>query len=82
MSAVEGTMIRGNMLTSANGSPANKVAFTKRNDGVDAPRNFKEEINNVGMLHDGIIREDVMDTVPGNKPLNFQNRFSYIFPDK
>ena len=86
MSASGGTMIRGNMLISAKGTPTDETAFTERNNGVDAPRKFKEAINNVGMLgemvHNGIIREDVMNAVPGNRPLNFQNKFSYIFPNK
>ena len=79
-------MIRGNMLTSAKRAPTDEAVFTERSDRVDALRNIKEAINNVGMLgemvHDGIIREDVMDAVPGNRPLNFQNKFSYIFPNK
>ena len=86
MTASGGTMIRGNMLTSGKRAPADEAAYTERSDGVNAPRNCKEAINNVEMLgemvHDGIIREDVMDAVPGNRPLNFQNKFNYIFPNK
>lgn len=78
MNAGGSTMIRGDMLTSAKGAAPDEVAFTERNDGVDAPRYFKGVINNVGMLgemvHDGIIRVDVMDAVPGNRP--FRNIFS------
>ena len=74
------------MLTSVKGALADEVAFTERNNGVGTPRNFKEAINNIGMLgemvHNGIIREDVMDAVLGNKPSIFQNKFSYIFPNK
>ena len=80
MNAGGSTMIRGDMLTSAKGAAPDEVAFTERNDGVDAPRYFKGVINNVGMLgemvHDGIIRVDVMDAVPGNRP------FSNIFSNK
>ena len=86
MGAAGGAMIRGNMLTFAKGAPTDEAAFTERNNGVDAPRNFQEAIYNDGMLGkmvpDGIIRENVMDAVPGNKPVNFQNKFSYIFPNK
>ena len=78
MNAGGSTMIQSNMLTSAKGAPPDEVAFTERNDRVDPPRYFKGVINNVGMIgemvHDGIIRVDVMDAVPGNRP------FSNIFP--
>lgn len=80
MNAGGSTMIQSNMLTSAKGAPPDEVAFTERNDRVDPPRYFKGVINNVGMIgemvHDGIIRVDVMDAVPGNRP------FSNIFPNK
>ena len=86
MSAAGGRMIQSIMLTSAKRGPTDEAAFTEKNDGVGPLKNFKEAINNAGMLgemvQDGIIREVLMDGVPGNKHSIFQNKFSYIFINK
>ena len=42
MSAGGSAMVRGGLLSSNKDAPTMEGTFTKRNDGVDYPRNFDE----------------------------------------
>ena len=76
-----GTMLHGNMLSSAKGSPANanEQPFTERNEATDAPRSFSEAKNNIGILVlQGNAREDLLDSMPEIKPLTHRHKFSSV----
>ena len=86
MSAGGGAMIRGSIISSNKGAPAREGAFTERNDGVDYPRHFDEAYKNMEALNEildkGEVREDVLNTIEWEKPINFQNEYDAIVPTK
>ena len=86
MSAGGGAMIRGSTTSSNRGASAREGAFTERNDGVDYPRHFDEAYKNMEALNEildkGEVREDVLNTIEWEKPINFQNEYDAIVPTK
>ena len=55
MSDGGGTMVRGNVLSTNKGAPANKRIFTERNEAFDPPRSFEEARTNVGFINDTVL---------------------------
>ena len=86
MSAGGSAMVRGGLLSSNKSAPTMEGAFTKRNDGVDYPRNFDEAYKNISaitdMIDNGDLREDVLATKEWAKPINYQNEFDNIVPSQ
>ena len=75
----ERAVIRDNKMSSGEGAPASKGAFSERNKVTDS-RNFREAKIGLGtakeMVDDGIIREDAVNAVPGCKQSTFQGEFN------
>ena len=86
MSAGGSAMVRGGLLSSNKGAPTLEGEFSKRNDGVDYPRNFDEAYKIVsaitGMIDNGDLREDAFATIEWKKPINYQNEFDNIIPSQ
>ena len=86
MSASGSAMVRGGLLSSNKGAPTMEGTFTKKNDGVDNPRNFDEAHKNVSAISDMVdnsnLREDVLATIECAKPINYQNELGNIVPSQ
>ena len=86
MSAGGSAMVRGGLFSSNKVAPTMEGAFTKRNDGVDYPRNFDEVYKNVSaitnMIDNGDLRQDVLATIECTKLINYQNEFGNIVPSQ
>ena len=77
-------MVRGNILSSNKSALANEGAITETGGGLNYPRNYYETYKNMQTVTDlfdnGVVEEDVLDTLEWVKPLNFQEWYEKITP--
>ena len=77
-------MVMGNTLSSNKSVLANEGAFTERGSSLNYPRNYHETYKNMQTVTDlfenGVVEEDVLDTLEWAKLSNFQESYEKITP--
>ena len=83
-SAGGSAMVMGNTLSSNKSVLANEGAFTERGSSLNYPRNYHETYKNMQTVTDlfenGVVEEDVLDTLEWAKLSNFQESYEKITP--